>query len=160
KSQSAALAQTDPALLGRSDSTLVNVLVKYDLDATASYAGGVAGLAATSPSVTGKSLEKNADAVKAYDRHAKQVADGISNAVENAVPGTKIEQTFTTAYGGVAAQVPANRVDDLLKVDGVVAVQKDSLQQPQDDNTEFIGATAVWPSLGGSSKAGSNVIVG
>jgi hypothetical protein len=160
KSQSATLAQTDPTLLGRTDSAPVNVLVKYDLDATASYAGGVAGLAATSPAVTGKSLEDNAAAVKAYDKHAAQVADGISNAVQAAVPRAKIDQTFTTAYGGVAAQVPANTIDDLLKVDGVVAVQKDALEQPQDDNTEFIGATAVWPSLGGSSKAGSNVVVG
>ena len=59
-------------------------------------------------------------------------------------------QTYQTAYGGVAAKVPANSVADLLKVDGVAAVQQDTLEQPQDDNTEFIGATAVWPSLGGS----------
>ena len=39
-------------------------------------------------------------------------------------------------------------------------MQKDSLNQPLDDNTAFIGATAVWPQLGGSAKAGSNVIVG
>ena len=56
--------------------------------------------------------------------------------------------------------MPANKVADVLKVNGVAAVQTDALNQPQDDNTEFIGAKAVWPSLGGSSKAGSNVIVG
>ena len=38
KSTSGARAQTDPALLGRTDSTPVNVLIKYDYDATASYA--------------------------------------------------------------------------------------------------------------------------
>jgi hypothetical protein len=32
KSTSGALAQTDPALLGRTDSTPVNVLIKYDFD--------------------------------------------------------------------------------------------------------------------------------
>src|SRR5206468_12183880 len=37
KSTSGALAQTDPALLGRTHSTPVNVLIKYDYDATASY---------------------------------------------------------------------------------------------------------------------------
>jgi hypothetical protein len=57
KSTSGALAQTDPALLGRTDSTPVNVLIKFDLDATASYQGTVAGLEATSPSVTGKKLK-------------------------------------------------------------------------------------------------------
>jgi hypothetical protein len=42
----------------------------------------------------------------------------------------------------------------------VDAVQQDSLNQPLDDNTQFIGATTVWPSLGGLPNAGSNVIVG
>ena len=41
-----------------------------------------------------------------------------------------------------------------------MAVQQDTLEQPLDDNTGFIGATAVWPSLGGSATAGSNVIFG
>ena len=39
-------------------------------------------------------------------------------------------------------------------------MQKDTLNQPLDDNTSFIGATSVWPTLGGSANAGSNVIVG
>ncbi|HYU82416.1 MAG TPA: hypothetical protein VFA31_06735, partial [Candidatus Polarisedimenticolia bacterium] len=51
KSPTGKIAQTDPALLGRTDATPINVVIKYDYDATASYAGGVAGLAATSPSV-------------------------------------------------------------------------------------------------------------
>jgi hypothetical protein len=160
KSMTGQLAQTDPSLLNRTDSTPVNVMIKYDLDGTASYAGGVAGLAPTSPLVTGKSLDDNKAAVAAYDKHANKVVDQISGAVQSAVPSTKIGQTFTTAYGGVSARVPANTIDDLLKVDGVAAVQKDALNQPLDDNTDFIGAKAVWPSLGGSSTAGSNVIVG
>src|SRR4051812_620833 len=57
KSNSASFARTDPTLLGRTDSAPVNVMIKYDYDATASYAGGVDGLAATSPSVTGKTLK-------------------------------------------------------------------------------------------------------
>ena len=63
-------------------------------------------------------------------------------------------------YGGVQATVPANSVAALLKVTGVAAVQRDALEQPQDDNTAFIGATNVWPSLGGQDNAASNVIVG
>jgi hypothetical protein len=160
KSQSAAIAQTDPALLGRTDSTPVNVMIKYDLDGAASYTGGVAGLAPTSPVVTGKPLADNKAAVAAYTQHADGVAVGISDKVLAAVPNASINQVYTTAYGGVAATVPANQIGNVLKVDGVAAVQQDSLQQPQDDNTAFIGATAVWPSLGGSSTAGSNVIFG
>ena len=52
KAPSSALAQTDPALLGR-PTPPVNVMIKLDYDAVATYAGAVPGLAATSPSVTG-----------------------------------------------------------------------------------------------------------
>jgi subtilisin family serine protease len=154
------LAQTDPSLLGRTDSTPITVMIKYDLDATASYAGGVAGLAPTSPAVTGKKLKDNKGAVDAYDSYASDAAAKITSNVQRAVPAAKIEATYTTAYGGVSAQVPANSVGDLLSTPGVAAVQQDSLQQPLDDNTEFIGATKVWQQLGGSANAGSNVIVG
>src|SRR5256885_5356131 len=86
KSPTAKIAQTDPALLGRTDSNLINVMIKYDYDATASYAGGVAGLEATSPSVTGKKLKNNKAAVDAYERHAKQVSAQISSTITTAVP--------------------------------------------------------------------------
>ncbi|HWE82424.1 MAG TPA: S8 family serine peptidase [Gaiellaceae bacterium] len=160
KSVTGQLAQTDPSLLGQTSSKTVNVMIKYDVDSAASYVGGVAGYKPTSPSVTGVSLAANQSAVTAYDQHLDQVTSKISSAVDKAVPSTQIGATFTTAYGGVAAQVPANQVGALLNVPGVVAVQKDSLAQPLDDNTEFIGATAVWPSLGGSANAGKHVIVG
>jgi subtilisin family serine protease len=160
KSSSGYLAQTDPTLLNQTSSSPVSVMIKYDFDATASYAGGVAGLAATSPRATGKSLKANAGAVAAYESYTSRRADAISAAVKQAVPAADIRQTFQTAYGGVEAQVPANTVNALLQVPGVAAVQRDTLEQPQDDNTQFIGATGVWPSLGGSATAGSNVIVG
>jgi subtilisin family serine protease len=160
KSSSGYLAQTDPTLLNQTSSSPVNVMIKYDFDATASYTGGVAGLAATSPRATGKSLKANAGAVAAYDRYTSGRADAISAAVKQAVPAADISQTFQTVYGGVSAKVPANAVNALLQVPGVAAVQRDTLEQPLDDNTQFIGATTVWPSLGGSANAGSNVIVG
>ena len=160
KSDSGQLAQTDPSLLNRSDATPVDVMIKYDYDATASYTGGVDGLAPTSPAVTGKPLDQGSAAISAYDNYADARANSISAAVQQAVPAATVGDAVNTVYGGVPAVVPANSVDQLLQVPGVAAVQKDTLNQPQDDNTSFIGATTVWPSLGGSSHAGSNVIVG
>ena len=160
KSTSGQLAKSDAALLGRTDATVVNVVVKYDVDASASYTGGINGLAATSPRVTGKSLKANAAAVKAYDAYTASYTGKVTAAAKKAVSGLKVNETYTTAYGGVSARIPADQIGTLLKVPGVVAVQEDTLEQPQDDNTGFIGATAVWPSLGGSANAGSNVIVG
>ncbi|HEY7624239.1 MAG TPA: S8 family serine peptidase [Candidatus Limnocylindria bacterium] len=160
KSVTGRLAQTDPSLLSRTDSTAINVLIKYDYDATASYAGGVSGLTATSPAVTGKKLKDNKSAVAAYENNAKQRSKDISRAVSAAVPAAAIGTEFVTAYGGVAARIPANSVATLLKVPGVAAVQLDNLAQPLSDATEFIGATDVWPSLGGATTAASNVVVG
>ena len=56
KSLTSRLAETDPALLGRSDATPVQVMIKLDYDSFATYQGGVADLAATSPAVTGDEL--------------------------------------------------------------------------------------------------------
>ena len=82
KSRSGALAQTDPALLGRNDSTPVPVLIKLDYDAVASYAGGVEGLAATSPEVTGLALDENTAAVTAYLGHVADEEAAARAAIE------------------------------------------------------------------------------
>jgi Subtilase family/PA domain/Fibronectin type-III domain len=160
KSDSGQLAQTDPSLLNRSDAAPVDVMIKYDYDATASYTGGVDGLAPTSPAVTGTPLDQGSPAITAYDNYADARANSISAAVQQAVPAATVGDAVNTVYGGVPAVVPANSVNQLLQVPGVAAVQKDTLNQPQDDNTSFIGATTVWQTFGSSNNAGSNVIVG
>jgi subtilisin family serine protease len=161
KSMVGRIAQSDPSLLGRADSTPVNVVVKLDYDAVASYAGGVNGLAATSPKATGKKLKQNKGAVDAYESYVAGVERDIVSGIEQAVSGETIRASYRIAYGGIEMQLPANQIDDLLSVDGVVAVQRDQLQQPLTSVTPaFTGASAVWPSLGGSAKAGEGVIVG
>src|SRR5262249_48215025 len=144
----------------RTDSKRVDVMIKYDLDGAASYAGGIPGLAPTSPAVTGKPLDDNHAAVATYVQHADQTADAISSAVKAAVPAVDIGATYTTAYGGVSASVPATQMAALLHVTGVAAVQEDSLRQPADDGASQVGATSAVTSPGAPSQAGGNVIVG
>ena len=55
--QRLASRKSDPSLLGRTDSTRVNVMVKYDFDATASYTGGVAGSRGDEPARDGQVAE-------------------------------------------------------------------------------------------------------
>ena len=56
---------------------------------------------------------------------------------------------------------PGEQDGDLAAVEGVVAVQENRIEQPLTDVTpEFIGATAAWSQLGGSTTAGEGVIVG
>jgi subtilisin family serine protease len=57
--------------------------------------------------------------------------------------------------------IPANKVAAVLALPGVVAVQSD---QPRhvltDSSPQFLGATTLYPRLGGTAHAGAGVIVG
>lgn len=124
------LAETDSSLLDRSSSKLVNVIVKLDYDPLAVYDGSIEGLSATSPSVTGRPLDRGSAAIRRYTRYVEDFEADATNAIESRVPQAQIGQSFQLAYGGVSVRLPANEVDQLLRTPGVAAVQPDSLEQP------------------------------
>ena len=126
KSDSGQIAQSDAGLLARKDGAMVNVLIKFDADAVASYRGNVAGLAATSPSITGKSLKESGATAGAYSRYLGTFARVTRGRITAAVPQANLGRNFLTAFGGVNARMPANRAKDLLKVKGVAAVMYDT----------------------------------
>ena len=161
KAPSSALAQTDPSLLGRNDATRINVVIKLDHDSAASYAGTVEGLAATSPSVTGRPLTGNSAAEQNYDRYLAERESQIVAELASRVPGAAVGRSLRTVYGGIAAVVPANQVAAILAIPGVVAVQVDALNQPLTDSSpEFINAPPVYADLGTTANAGQGVIYG
>jgi Subtilase family/PA domain/Fibronectin type-III domain len=154
------LAETDPALLGREESERVPVVIKLDHDPVATYAGGVPGFAATSPSRTGAKLARGA-AERSYEDYLAAREERFIADLARRIPGAAVRQRLRVVYGGVSATVPANRVDDLLAIDGVVAVQRDDLRQPLTDaSTTLIGAGSVYPKVGGDRNAGRGVLVG
>jgi Subtilase family/Fibronectin type-III domain/PA domain len=161
KSTSGRSAVTDPALLGRTDATPVNVVVKLDYDATASYKGDITGLAATSPSVTGEKLTGDSGAEQAYENYTGQLDKSFRQELAAAVPAATAGESLQRVYGGVAVQVPANQVSKVLSLDGVAAVQSNELNHLDTiESPEFIGAPAVWDQVGGQDLAGSGVIFG
>ena len=161
KSANASLVKSDPALLARTDAAPVNVMIKLDYDATASYAGGIAGLDATSPRVTGKKLTGKSKAELAYSAYAKRLETAAIAAIRKAAPTAKLGHSFRTVYGGISVRLPANTVRSLLRIDGIVAVQSDAMRQPLTDaSSDFIDATAVQTALGGRPNAGKGVIFG
>jgi len=161
KSLTGRLAETDPSLLGRTSSRMINVIVKLDYDPAAVYAGGLAGLKATSPSVTGRSLDRNGAAVGRYETYIEDFEARARRAIDARIPSAQIGQSFQLAYGGLSLRLPANQVNRLLETPGVAAVQPDRLEQPLavQEPYQFIGAEAVWPSLGGTDLAGQGVLV-
>ena len=159
KSPTSRLAETDRTLLGRRDAAPVAVLVKLDHDPVATYAGGVRRLAATSPAATGRQLT-GAAAERSYEAYLAGQEQSFVAELGREVPGAAVRQRLRTVYGGVSAIVPANRIAD-LKIDGVVAVQKDEKRERlTDSSTEFVGADSLNSELGGASDAGSGVIFG
>ncbi|HEX3087853.1 MAG TPA: S8 family serine peptidase [Ilumatobacteraceae bacterium] len=155
------MAQTDPALLGRTDATPVHVVVKLDYDATASYTGDVAGLAATSPKVTGEKLTGKSGAERAYENYTGQLDKSFRNQLAAAVPSAQAGQSLQRVYGGVAVTVPANQISTVLGIQGVAAVQSDVLNKVDTiESAEFIGAPTVWDQIGGQDLAGKGVIFG
>ena len=173
KSVSGRMAESDPALLKRTDSASVNVMVKLDYDAAASYAGDLPGYPATSPHVTGKPLSKSDPDVARYLSHADAQSAAAARDIRAAHPQATVGAAFNVAYGGLSVRLPANQAKSLLSVPGVVAVQLDAVDHPSatsgsastasstmaNDTTSFVGADKVWPSLGGPVKAGEGVIV-
>jgi subtilisin family serine protease len=161
KSPSSRLARTDPALAARTDGAMVDVIVKLDYDSVATYAGGIRGLAATSPRVTGKPMNRSSRADQAYRVYVKGREDTFISALKKAVPNARVGERLSTVFGGVAARVPARTVKSILKIKGVVAVQADSLRHALTDSSPaFIGADAVYDKLATTANAGQGIIFG
>jgi len=167
KSGSGRLARSDTALVTRTDSARVNVMVKLDYDAAASYRGDLAGLAATSPSVTGRTLTAATPAEKAYDAYTVRRDRTFRADLAARLPGAKAGQSVRQVYGGVAVRLPANQVKSLLRIPGVAAVQADTLEHVDTlghvnmatvESPVFIGAPTIWKKVGGQALAGRGVI--
>ena len=79
RTKSGQLAESDAALLGRSDAAVVPVMVKVDVDPVASYAGGLDGFAATiDPSAM---TDDQYTVVRAFLLRERQLAPGARQAV-------------------------------------------------------------------------------
>jgi hypothetical protein len=161
KSPSSGLAKTPPGLRNLATAKRIPVMVKYDYDALASYTGTVRGYSATSPSVTKKALRLNTAAKTRYLGYVKSRESSISGRIRTAVPSARITQSYRIVYGGVAATVPGNSIGRILRLPGVVAVQRDSLNQPLTDSSgAFINAGAAYHSLHTTRNAGQGILLG
>ena len=143
KAPTSRVAQSDPELLARTDPQPVPVLVKLDYDSTATYAGGVGDLEATSPSVTGEPLTGDAGEQR-YEEYAAGKEAAFAAELQRVAPGAGIEQTLRTVYGADTVTVPADRAEECAALPGAVALQQNRLNQPcTDASAEFFGAPAL-----------------
>jgi len=155
------LARTSPGLSRITSAKRIPVLIKYDYDSVASYSGTVRGFRATSPSVTGRKLTARRVSTARYLRYVKVRERSITARVRAAAPATRITHRYRVVYGGVAAVVSGNKVRQILRVPGVVAVQRDALNHPQTDSSgAFIGTPAAYDALHTTRNAGAGLLLG
>ncbi len=78
-----------------------------------------------------------------------------------AVSGGQVVHNFSKAFNGASLVLAGDKVDAIANMKGVSGVYLDEMQQLDTDaSPEFIGAPAMWASLGGQENAGEGVIVG
>ena len=142
--------------------TSVSVIVKLKGESLASYAGGIAGLAPTSPAATGeKKLNVESSAGQAYLAHLTRQQAAFEAAALKAIPQAKVTYRYIVVLNGVAMRVPADQVDALAALPDVEAVYPDTvLHLDMDTSPSFVGATAMWTDLGGVESSGDDVVVG
>lgn len=112
---------------GKSASDVFVVLL--DEAPVAAYQGGVAGYPATKPAA-GQKLNKNDSNVQKYAGYLTS----RHGAIANGVGATRIYD-YVYSLNGFAAALNKSQVAKLQATKGVVAVKRDSLSQPQTDNT-------------------------
>jgi len=135
RSKTGQLAESDAALLARTDGEVIPIMVKVDVDPVASYTGDVEGFAATSPEITGKELSLSDPVVAAYLGYVKDVLAAALADIKAAVPTATLLTSYPVAYGGLAMTVRATDAKTVLTVPGIAAVQDNSLQHlPSSDS--------------------------
>ncbi len=113
----------------------------------ATYHGGVEGLAATSPAVTGAvKLEAKSPASRAYAAYLEgKQAEAI--AAFNRLLGRQLEVKFQYqhAYNGIAAEMTPAEARLVAQVEGVALVYRETFEELlTDSGPAWIGAPAIW----------------
>ncbi len=124
----------------------------------AAYTGTIKGLARTNPGAGGRFDVKSAATVR-YRSYLKDKHTRLLQRV-----GAKSYHDYTVAFNGFAAHLTGRQAQELAKMPGVLAVQKDALRKLDTDlSPKFLGLTGrngLWSKVGGRTKAGKGVIVG
>lgn len=145
----------------RGGERLVSVVVKLEDDSLATYEGGLPGLAATSPKITGaRRLNTRSTAARAYLRHLRDRQDAFVTATAS-VRRARVVHRFSHVFGGVSMTLPESEIPRVVQLPGVKAVYRDRLLPLETDRSPaIIGAPALWNQVGGQANAGRGVIVG
>ncbi len=148
------------------DSNEAAVYIVQLIDAPlASYRGGVANLAATSPRQTGeRKLKVDSANSRAYRAYLTDKRNKFKQTAEKILGHSlTIMRQYEVAYHGLAIKVTPQEAVKLLDIDGVKVIQREKLSQPLTDNgPAWIGAPAIWDgsATNGLPTKGEGMVVG
>ncbi len=140
-------------------------IIKFAEPAVASYTGGVTGLDATSPQVTGaRKLDVDSPASVAYHRYLSGKMDAFVGAVESALGRqVTVVHRYLYAYNGMAVVLTAQEAARVAGMAGVTNIHAEKFHEPTTDvGPQWIGADAIWDgdTTGSVATKGESVIVG
>ncbi len=128
----------------------------------ASYAGGVAGIAATKPQA-GKKVDTKSTAAKAYREHLKALHDKVLQS--SGINAKQKTDDLSVVLNGFAAKLTEAQAAKLARNPGVLNVWKNEIRKLDTISTPAFlgleGSAGVWQrQFGGNANAGLGVIVG
>lgn len=130
-------------------------------DPVATYTGGIAGLAATSPLVTGAhKLDSKSQESLAYEQYLADKQNQFVSDMNNLL-GRSVDISFyyRHAYNGVAAFLSPAEAAQVAEMNGVNLLYREGLEEILTDaGPAFIGAETIWNASGGNK--GEGIIVG
>ncbi|MBN1934999.1 MAG: S8 family serine peptidase, partial [Anaerolineae bacterium] len=132
----------------------------------ASYRGGIPGLAATSPAMTGqRGLNFKSPAVAAYTNYlAGKRAEFLKSAHQALGRQLEVTYEYYAANNGLAVTLTPEEALKIAALPGVIFVQRDFERELHTDNgPAWIGAPALWDGSGVSGGVGSmgeGVVIG
>lgn len=146
----------------KNDRRLVSMIVILEDAPLASYGGGLPGLQATSPEVTGEArVNLRSPSGVDYLAHLEEKHRVFQSALQAAVPSAQVLNSYKVVLNGTSVLLPVEKVELLRQLPGVRAVTADEMLQPQTERSpRFIKATKYWKFVGGPAKAGEGVVVG
>ena len=104
---SKALLQRERAALARGESRMVSVIVRLDAQSLAANRGKIAGLAATSPAMTGaKRLDTRSPESQQYLKYLGDRQLELRSRLTSAVPKAKVVHQFKNVLNGMSMLIP------------------------------------------------------
>ncbi|USQ81179.1 S8 family serine peptidase [Ornithinimicrobium faecis] len=140
-------------------------IVRLEQAPLATYDGGVEGLAATNPQVTGEArLDATSQDSRDYLQHLAEAQEEAGLQIESLLGrDVQIADHYTHALNGLALELSAEEAAALVDQVGIVAVEPDQQWELDTDvSNDIINSPAIWAGETGSEigTLGEGVIVG